>query len=137
MWKKIPLFLTAGLVISTVIFGIIGYQQKQKSYELEAKKVREGQIPKKNLQIRTFGETDITSLFNRYTDEAFRIYMAGKEIKNRYSIRYYFENTGEAPILESDFSEKLTLTFPERWNILVLQNEGVTPPEFNPAWEKN
>ncbi len=136
MWKKIPIFLTAALVISTVVFGIIGYQQKQKSYELEAKKVREGQIPKKDFQIRTSGGTDITSLFEFYTDASFRIYMAGKEIKNLYSIRYFFENTGKAPILPSDFSENLTLTFPERWKILVLQNEGITPSEFNPVWEK-
>ncbi|MCD4692668.1 MAG: hypothetical protein K8R79_07135 [Calditrichales bacterium] len=136
MWKKIPIFLTAALVISTVVFGIIGYQVKQKSYELEAKKVREGQIPKKDFQIRTYGGTDITSLFKLYTDASFRIYMAGKEIKNLYSIRYFFENTGKAPILESDFSKNLTLTFPERWKILVLQNEGVTPPEFNPVWER-
>lgn len=136
MWKKIPIYLTAALVISTVVFGIIGYQQKQKSHELETKKYREGQIPKKKLQIEPYSGTDVRQSFITFVDAKFSIYMAGKELKNLYSISYFIKNTGKAPILESDFSENLTLTFPERWKILILKNLRTVPPEFNPVWEK-
>ena len=119
-----------------VVVGIIGYQLHKKGYELETKKFKEGLIPQKSLKIETFGATDVTQLFKTYTDKSFSIYLDGKEIKNLYSIGYNIENTGEAPILKSDFSKNLTLTIPERWKILVLKNSNTIPPEFNPVWEK-
>lgn len=136
MWKKVNIFLAAVPAIIAVVVGIIGYQLDQKGYELETKKFREGQIPKKNLQIVTYGGTDVTRLFKTFTDATFSINIAGKEVKSLYSISYHIENTGEAPILKSDFSENLTLTFPERWQILVLKNSKTVPPGFNPVWER-
>ena len=136
MWKKVQIFLAALPVICMVVFGIIGYQLEQKGYELETKKFREGQIPKKNLQIETYGGSDVGRAFKSFTDAQFSISIAGKELKSLYSISYRIENTGEAPILESDFSEYLTLTFSELCEILLLKNSRIIPPEFNPVWER-
>ena len=136
MWNKIQILLAAIPAIGFVVFGLIGYQVDQKSYELEAKKFREGQIPKKSLQIRKFGGSNLMGLLISFEDATFSVHMAGKELKNLYSISYHIENTGEAPILKSDFSKNLRLTFPERWQILVLKSERTFPPEFNPVWEK-
>ena len=136
MGKIVQIFLAAVPAIIALVIGVIGYQVDQKSYDLETKKFREGQIPKKKLQISTIGGTNVMRLLERFTDATFSINMAGKELKNLYSIGYYIENTGEAPILKSDFSENLTLTFPERWQILVLKKSRTVPPEFNPVWER-
>jgi len=136
MWKKVQIFLAAVPPIIAVVVGIIGYQLDRKAYELEAKRIREGDIPEKKLQIETYGGTYITQLFKKFTDGTFSINIAGKEVKSLYSITYRIENTGKAPILKSDFSENLTLTFPERWQILVLENPKTVPPEFSPVWER-
>jgi hypothetical protein len=62
--------------------------------------------------------------------------MAGKELKSLYSISYRIENTGEAPILKTDFSEDLKVSFSDYWEILALKNLATNPAELSPEWEK-
>jgi len=64
------------------------------------------------------------------------ITIGGEEVKNLYSIEYTITNTGDAPILKNDFSEKLTLTFPDRWKILAVENDFAVPSSINPVWRK-
>ena len=85
MWEKVRYFLAVVPPIIAIVIGSIGYQLDKKGYELEAKKLREGQIPKKTLLIETYGGTDIMKLLKKFTDETFSINMAGKELKKKGS----------------------------------------------------
>lgn len=140
MWKTIKFFLLAvtPVIIAAVIavITILHYQLDQKGYELQTKKFKEGEIPKKNLQIETYGGFDDMLSLKSIPDSSFNINMAGKKLKNLYHISYHIENNGEAPIMQNDFLEKLTVVFPKRWQIIGLDSSHSDPPEFRPIWEK-
>jgi hypothetical protein len=135
MWKTIKFSLAVAAPIIAVVIGVLNYQLSQKGYELQTKKFKEGEIPKKNLQIVTYGGLDAMSSLKSFTDSSFNINIAGKKLKNLYQISYYIENNGEAPIMQNDFLEKLTVVFPKRWQILGLKSSYSDPPDFHPVWE--
>ena len=119
------------------IIMILNFSLAQKGHELEEQKIKEGTIPKKSLKITTHGANDlIRVLKDLIKNSKINIGIDGKEAVNLYSIEYTIENTGDAPILKNDFSERLKVIFPDRWKILVARNTFSTPSEFNPIWEK-
>jgi hypothetical protein len=136
MWKTIKIFLAVAPTIAVVIIGVFNCQISQKGYELQTKKFKEGEIPKKNLQIATYGGIDDMISLKSIPDSSFNINMAGKKLKNLYHISYHIENNGEAPIMQNDFLEKLIVVFPERWQIIGLESSYSDPPDFHPFWEK-
>ena len=113
MWKKILKFMFLTLpTIAVVVIMIFSFQLEKKSYELEEKKVKEGQIAKKSLKVYSYGVSNIKSLFRIFAnvDVGFNITLKGKELSNLYSVKYIISNNGDAPILKEDFSEKLKLS---------------------------
>jgi len=123
-------------LIVTAFIGIYNIELNKKNYELQLKKLSENQISKKKLRININGETNVMSLFKAFSDETFRINMEGKELKSLYTINYDIQNSGESPILENEFSETLTLTFPEGCQILAFNVSKIEPIGLNPLWHK-
>ena len=57
---------------------------------MEITKFKEGQIPKKQLQIETYGGTDVMRSLESITDLALNISMAGKKLAiKKYSSNQY------------------------------------------------
>jgi hypothetical protein len=88
MWGKIRFFLSFSPPIAVLVVMILSYNLNVKSYDLESKKLKIGQIPEKKLKIETYGVTNVSSLFKTFADIPISIFLAGKELKRLYSITY-------------------------------------------------
>lgn len=133
--KKILSIISLLPVFITAILGVYGAFLDYKKYDLDYEKYKKGDIPEKKIQILNYGATNLLNLLKSFTNSDFDLKIKDQRITSLYSSTFHIKNTGEAPILKSDFSENLSVKFPENWQILAFENKNMTPPEFKPIWK--
>ena len=136
MLSRLHILIAAIPPAVLVVVAFMSFQLDKSGLDFEKKKHKEGSIPVKELAIKTYGSDNVSFSIKQLEEAEIKITIGGKEINDLYSIDYWIENTGSAPILSTDFSEPLTLKFPDRWEILFVRESHSMPKDLNTNWTK-